>query len=297
VSEPAPIRAVPVRRPGRWLSAVAVTVVVAWVGVGMARALDLRTVAEFQFNRVVLEGLRTTVVIAVVAQGVGIVLGVVCAVMRMSRNPVTSTVARAYIWFFRGTPVYVQLLFWYNAVPLAFRTFSVGVPFTGITFYERPMVEFMTSFMAALLGLGLNEGAYMAEIVRAGIISVDPGQVEAAHALGMTPGLTLRRVVLPQAMRVIIPPTGNELISMLKTSSLASVVLLGELTRRARDIYTANLKTLELLVVVSIWYLVLTTVASFGQYHLERRFARGAAVGPPEPFLGRLRRNLARVRP
>lgn len=297
MSAPGAIQAVPVRRPWRWLSAAAVTVVVAWVGAGMARAIDLHTVAEFQFNRIILEGLRTTVVITVVAQGVGIALGVVFAVMRMSRNPVTAAVARAYIWFFRGTPVYVQLLFWYNAVPLAFRTFSIGIPFTGITFYERPMVSFMTSFMAALLGLGLNEGAYMAEIVRAGIIAVDPGQVEAAHALGMTPGLTLRRVVLPQAMRVIIPPTGNELISMLKTSSLASVVLLGELTRRARDVYTANLKTLELLVVISIWYLVLTTVASFGQYHLERRFARGAAAPLPEPFLARLRRNLARVRP
>lgn len=292
-----PIEAVPVRHPGRWVAAAAVLVVVTWVGAGMVRALDMGTIARFQFNRLVLEGLRTTVVITLAAQAVGIVLGVIFALMRLSRNPVTAAAARAYIWFFRGTPVYVQLLFWYNAVPLAFRTFSIGIPFTGITLYEKPMVEFMTSFMAALLGLGLNEGAYMAEIVRAGIISVDEGQIEAAHALGMTPGLTMRRVVLPQAMRVILPPTGNELISMLKTSSLASVVLLGELTRRARDIYTANLKTLELLVVISIWYLVLTTLASVGQHRLERRFARGAAHEPPEPLLARMRRNLSRVRP
>jgi polar amino acid transport system permease protein len=140
------------------------------------------------------------------------------------------------------------------------------------------MVEFMTPFTAALLGLGLNEGAYMAEIVRAGILSVDNGQTEAATALGMTSSTTLRRVVLPQAMRVIIPPTGNEFISMLKTSSLASVVTYAELFRRSQDIYTTNLKVMELLVVISLWYLALTTVASIGQYFLEKRFNRGQTI-------------------
>jgi polar amino acid transport system permease protein len=241
-------------------------------------------------------------VVAVLAQLIGIVLGVVLAVMRLSKNPVTSTTAWGYIWFFRGTPVLVQLLFWFAAVPLAFKTFSLGIPFTHVTFYEKPMVTFMTSFVAALLGLGLNEGAYMAEIVRAGILSVDEGQVEAAHALGMTPGLTMRRIVLPQAMRVIIPPTGNEFISMLKTTSLASVVLLGELLREAQNVYTANFKNLELLIVASFWYLVLTTIASIGQYYLERRFARGSARELPETPVQRIRRNLslwtrARVEP
>jgi polar amino acid transport system permease protein len=153
----------------------------------------------------------------------------------------------------------------------------------------------MTPFKAAFLGLALNEGAYMAEIVRAGIISVDEGQVDAAKALGMHPTLTLRRIVLPQAMRVIIPPTGNEFISMLKTSSLASVVLYGELLRRSQDIYSTNLRTLELLVVASIWYLVLTSVASVGQYFLERRFARGSARDVPETLLARVRRNVTTV--
>jgi len=136
------------------------------------------------------------------------------------------------------------------------------------------MVKFMTPFMAALLGLGLNEGAYMAEIVRAGILSVSHGQTDAALALGMTPSLTMRRIVLPQAMRVIIPPTGNEFLSMLKTSSLASVVLYGEVLRRATDIYSTNLRVLELLIVASLWYLLITSFASVGQYFLERRFGR-----------------------
>ncbi len=302
VVTPDRVVAIPVRHPWRWVSAVAVVLVVAWIVAGIARVVDVPTIRRYLFSDLILEGLRTTLIVAVLAQAVGIVLGVVLAVMRLSKNPVTSTTAWGYIWFFRGTPVLVQLLFWFAAVPLAFKTFSIGIPFTGITFYEKPMVAFMTSFVAALLGLGLNEGAYMAEIVRAGILSVDEGQVEAAHALGMTPGLTMRRIVLPQAMRVIIPPTGNEFISMLKTTSLASVVLLGELLRAAQNVYTSNLKNLELLIVASIWYLVLTTLASIGQYYLERRFARGSARDLPDTPVQRIRRNLslrtrARVEP
>jgi polar amino acid transport system permease protein len=161
----------------------------------------------------------------------------------------------------------VQLFFWFNGVPSVFKSF-----------FGTPMVEFMTPFNAALLGLGLNEGAYMAEIVRAGVLSVDRGQTEAAAALGMTSARTLRRIVLPQAMRVIIPPTGNEFISMLETSSLATVVTYGELMNRASTIYSANLKVLPLLVVASLWYLAITSVASVGQYFIERRYARGQAV-------------------
>src|SRR5205085_1148469 len=198
-------------------------------------------------------------------------------------------VSSFYIWFFRGTPVLVQLFFWYNGLPLVFRTLTIAIPFTHVTLYSTPMTSFMTAFMAAFLGLALNEGAYMAEIVRAGIISVDEGQVEAAAALGMTSTLTLRRIVLPQAMRVIIPPTGNEFISMLKTTSLASTITYGELLRRASDIYSTNFEVVPLLVVASIWYLVLTTVASIGQYYIERRFARGRMRSPSETPLQRLR--------
>lgn len=208
---------------------------------------------------------------------IGVSLGVLFAVIRMTNNRTLQAVGGFYVWFFRGTPVLVQLLFWFNAVPSVFKTLTIAIPFTNIELYSTPMVVFMTPFMAALLGLGLNEGAYMAEIVRAGILSVDKGQTEAASALGMTNMTTMRRIVLPQAMRVIIPPTGNEFISMLKTSSLATVVTYGEMVRQANNIYSTNFKVFELLVVISLWYLLLTTVASVGQFFLEKRFARGSS--------------------
>jgi polar amino acid transport system permease protein len=221
---------------------------------------------------------RNTIVLSLAAQAVGLVLGLVFAVGRMSRNAPARVVSAFYIWFFRGTPVLVQLFFWFNGVPSVFRNLTIAIPFTHVVLFTTPMVKFITPFTAALLGLGLNEGAYMAEIVRAGILSVDRGQTEAAAALGMRSTLTLRRIVLPQAMRVIVPPTGNEFISMLKTSSLATVVTYGELLRRAGDIYSTNLKVLPLLVVASLWYLAMTSVASVGQFFIEKRFARGEAL-------------------
>lgn len=224
---------------------------------------------------------------------VGLVLGLVFAVGRLSKNPVFTALSSFYIWFFRGTPVIVQLFFWFNGVPSVFHNLTLQVPFTHAVLFTTPMVQFMTPFMAALIGLGLNEGAYMAEIVRAGILSVDDGQLEAASALGMTSTKSLRRVVLPQAMRVIIPPTGNEFIAMLKTSSLASIVTYGELLRRAGDIYSTNLQVLPLLIVASIWYLALTSIASIGQYYIERRFARGFQRENDPTALQRLRRAIA----
>jgi polar amino acid transport system permease protein len=271
------IPAIPVRHWGRWVSGAVVLAVVAWVAwsAGHSGFIDGRTVGHYLFSPLILHGLWATVKLAVVAQVTGIVLGVVFAVMRLSKNVVASWVAAFYIWFFRGTPVLVQLFFWYNGVPSVWKRIAIPVPLTHHYLYSGRTVDFMTPFMAAFLGLALNEGAYMAEIVRAGIISVDDGQVEAAQALGMGSTLTMRRIVLPQAMRVIVPPTGNEFISMLKTTSLASVVVYGELLRRASDIYSSNLKPVPLLVVVSIWYLVLTTVASIGQHFLERRYGKG----------------------
>src|SRR5205085_10798735 len=235
---------------------------------------DVATIRKYQFNSLILEGLRNTIVLSVLAQLVGLALGLAFAVGRMSKSPVFALLSSFYIWFFRGTPVIVQLFFWFNGVPSVFKNLTIVLPFTHVVLFTTPMVEFMTPFTAALIGLGLNEGAYMAEIIRAGILSVDDGQVEAASALGMTPRLSMRRIVLPQAMRVIIPPTGNEFIAMLKTSSLASVVAYGELLRRSGDIYSTNLQVLPLLIVASIWYLVLTTVATVGQYYIERRYGR-----------------------
>ena len=294
-TEPEVIRAVPLRHWGRWVGAALVLLVVAWLIASALRShfIDFHQVWKYQFSHLILEGVRNTILVSVLAQAAGIGLGVLFAVMRISKNPVLAAVSSFYIWFFRGTPVLVQLLFWFNGVPSVFKNLTIAIPFTHITLYSTPMVSFMTPFMAAFLGLGLNEGAYMAEIVRAGILSVEEGQTDAALALGMTSGQTMRHIVLPQAMRVIVPPTGNEFISMLKTSSLATVVTYGELLRRAGDIYATNLQVVPLLVVASIWYLAITSVASIGQYYVERRFGRGRARELPETPLQRLRRTLA----
>jgi polar amino acid transport system permease protein len=292
------IRAIPVRHWGRWVFAVVVLLLVVWLATAVVSSHFAKwdQVRHYLTGPTILGGLVNTIVLSVTAQLVGIGLGLALAVMRLSRNSVLSTVSSFYIWFFRGTPVLVQLIFWYN-IGIVFQTFTIAVPFTGITLFSRPMNDVMTPFMAALFGLGLNEGAYMAEIVRAGILSVDEGQSEAAGALGMTSGQTMRRIVLPQAVRVIIPPTGNEFISMLKTSSLATVTTYGELMRRASDIYATNFLVIELLIVVSIWYLLLTSIASVGQYYLERRYARGTSRALAETPIQRIRRNLAFGRP
>ena len=278
--------AVPVRRWGRWLSAVVVVVVLGLLVRAFSQG-DIRwsVTGEFFTAGSIVRGMANTLLISVLAQTLGIALGVLAAVMRLSGNPVTGGLARLYIWFFRGTPVLVQLLVWYN-LSLVFATISVP----GLGSWQTNAV--ITPFVAALLGLGINEGAYMAEIVRAGIASVDRGQTEAAHALGMPPGKTMRRVVLPQAMRVIIPPTGNEFINMLKTSSLAYAIQYPELLLSAVKIYSNNLAIVELLFTVSLWYLVLTSVFSIGQHQLERRFSRGVSMQSSTGQLDQLRRNL-----
>jgi len=226
-----------------------------------------------------------TLELTVAAMAAGIVLGVLLAVMRLSPNPLVAGASGFYIWLFRGTPVLVQLLFW-NFIAALYPEISIGVPFGGPELFSIEANSAITPFVAALLGLGLNEGAYMAEIVRAGILSVDEGQHQAAHSLGMSRLQTMRRIVLPQAMRVIIPPTGNETISMLKTTSLVSVIATTELLYAAQLIYSENYRTIPLLIVASIWYLAMTTVLSIGQWFLERRFGRGTSrqepVGPWE---------------
>jgi polar amino acid transport system permease protein len=274
---PEDIRAVPVRRPGRWVAAAVVLV----VAVALIRSVATNPrfqwgiVGEYLFDERILEGLRVTIELTVIAMAIGIVLGVILAVMRLSSNPLVSAGSWLYIWFFRGTPVLVQLLFWYSIAAL-YPKIALGIPF-GPAFVHVDANTAITPFTAAILGLGLNEGAYMAEIVRAGMISVDEGQSDAAQSLGMTRLQTLRRIVLPQAMRVIIPPTGNETISMLKTSSLASIIAVGDLLLAAQNIYSFNFKTIQLLMVASVWYIVCTSVLYVGQYYLERHYGRGAS--------------------
>ncbi|MEE4543257.1 amino acid ABC transporter permease [Streptomyces sp. V4-01] len=284
------IRAIPVRHYGRWVSAVVVVAVLGWLGYAFSQGNILwATVGDKLFDRTVVDGAWHTVVISVCSMALGLVLGVLFAVMRLSKNPVTGAVSWLYIWFFRGTPVYVQLLMWFN-LSLIFPVINL------MPLYKNDTVAVMTPFVAALLGLGLNEGAYMAEIVRAGIQSVDEGQTEAAHALGMTGARTMRRIVLPQAMRVIIPPTGNEFINMLKTSSLVSVVQYTELLRSTSNIGSDTTAIMELLFVASIWYLALTSVFSVGQFYLERRYARGSLRSLPLTPWQRIKANLSTVR-
>ncbi|MEU5844850.1 amino acid ABC transporter permease [Saccharopolyspora shandongensis] len=280
---------VPRKHVGRWVAAVVVVLVVAWFAQSFANAqIEWSVVREYLAAPVLLKGLVLTLVLTVVAMVLGIVLGVVVAVMRLSKNPITSGVAWVYVWIFRGTPVYLQLLMWFN-LALIFPVVSIPGIYTGRT------VELVTPFVAAALGLGINQGAYTSEVVRAGILSVDEGQLEAARAIGMTRLKALRRIVLPQAMRVIIPPVGNETISMLKTTSLASAVGVTEIVLEAQHIYFVNNRIMELLIVCAIWYLAAVSVLSALQFYLERHYARGATSRalPPTP-LQRLRAAVLR---
>ena len=225
---------------------------------------------KFLFNSVILEGAQRTLIVALIAQVLGVALGVVSALMRMSKNPLLSGPANFYVWFFRGTPLLIQLLFWYNGVPQLFN--------------NPDITRELTSFRVAIFGLAVNEGAYMTEIVRAGIESVEGGQMDAAKSLGMTYAQAMRRIILPQAFRVILPPTGNEFIAMLKNSSLAFAIGLVELSNAARSIYSVNYNVMELLVVASIWYLVMTTIFSLLQAELESRLSVGQRNRPPTLF-------------
>jgi polar amino acid transport system permease protein len=286
------IKAVPVPHPGRWIAGAIVLLLAVALGRSIAtnRRFEWGLVARYLTSDSVLHGLRLTLELTVIAMAIGIALGVVLAVMRLSANPLVSGASWLFIWFFRGTPVLVQLLFW-NFVAALYPRISLGIPF-GPALFHADANTLITPFVAAVLGLGLNEAAYMAEIVRAGMISVDEGQTRAAHALGMTRLLTLRRIVLPQAMRVIIPPTGNETISMLKTTSLVSVIALTELLYSVQLVYATSYKQIPLLLVACIWYLAFTTLLSIGQYYIERHFARGSEREPAATPWQRVRRSL-----
>ena len=272
---PDEIEAVPVRHPGRWIAAAIIIVIAASIirSIVTAKGFQWSVVGHYLFDSRILHGALATIWVTFLAMVIGIVLGVVLAIMRQSPNPIVSGASWLYIWFFRGTPLLVQLLFWFNIASL-FPVINLGVPF-GPAIVHANANTIVTTFAAVLLGLGLNEGAYMAEIVRAGFLSVPNGQTEAAQSLGMSRLQIMRLVVLPQAMRVIVPPTGNETISMLKNTSLASIITYVELTYSAQLIYSVNFKTIPLLIVISIWYLAMTSVLYVGQYFIERRYGRG----------------------
>ncbi len=263
------LKLVPKRHIGRMIAAaIVLALLAALVRAFSVGQIEWSYVAQFLFAPAILAGLYNTLVMTVAAMAVGIVLGVVIAIMRISGNPVLSSIAVGYVWVFRGAPALLQLMLWFN-LALIFPT--MGIP--GL--FEFRTVDIMTPFVAAVLGLGISQGAYTSEVVRSGLLSVDSGQYEAARTIGMTQMKMLRRIVLPQAMRVMVPPIGNEVIGMVKLTSLASVIQYSEILHNAQIIYFANTRVLELLLVASFWYLFVVSVLSVGQHYIERYFGRG----------------------
>jgi polar amino acid transport system permease protein len=276
-TDPKLIEAVPLRRPGRWIAAIVILILAFLFVYGAATntAFQWDTYGKYLFDKRIERGVGATLLLTVYAMIIGVVLGVVIAVMRLTPNPVLRSTAWTYLWVFRGTPVYVQLVFW-GLFGSLYPHLHLGIPWGPHVGFDIQRLD--AAFFFAFIGLGLNEAAYMAEIVRAGISSVGEGQSEAATALGMSWTQTMRRVVLPQAMRVIIPPTGNELISMLKTTSLVTAVpYTYDLYSQAHQISGVNFRPIPLLLVASSWYLAITSVLMVGQYYLERHYARGSS--------------------
>ena len=270
----------PVPRPGRWVSAIIVAILAAMAIHGLITNVNFQWNVVFQwlFSASIMQGVAFTIILTVLAMAVGTVLAITMAIMRQSVNPVLRWVAMAYIWFFRGTPIYTQLIFW-SLLPTLYPSLSVGVPFLGTLWgweVSFNTATYFTPFWMAFVGLGLNEGAYLAEIMRAGLLSVSKGQWEAATALGMPRATIFRRIILPQAMRVIVPPIGNETISMLKTTSLVSAIPFTlELTFIARQRGQATFAPVPLLIAAAIWYLVITSLLMVIQSMIEKHFGKG----------------------
>ncbi len=265
------IRAKPVPRRGLWVFTLVIVLIVTFIGWTFATSPNVHwdVIARYQFSNAILQGLLVTVELALICEVTGLVLGVGLAVMRLSSSTVLSWLSALYVWVFRSIPLLVQLILWFNLGLLFPR---LGIPGTSFIFETN---DLLTGFVAAVLGLTLHEAAYNAEIVRGGILAVDQGQVEAAQALGMSRWLSLRRVVLPQAIRVIVPTAGNQFISLVKNTSLVAFIAGGDLLSTAQNIYSGNFEVVALLLVASLWYLLLVSITSVMQSRLERRFGRG----------------------
>ncbi|UCM91405.1 amino acid ABC transporter permease [Streptomyces marincola] len=295
--ELAGLRIVPARHYGRWVAGAAVLVLLGQFAHGLATnpGWDWDTFFAYLTAETVLKAVWLTVQLTLYGTVLGFALGVVLACMRLSRSPVLRTVAWTYVWAFRSIPLIVQLLFWFNLAYL-YREIGFGIPF-GPVFWEFETLHLIGAMTAAVIGLALHQAAYAAEIVRGGVLSVDRGQTEAAAALGIPRLRQLRRIVLPQAMRGILPNAANEIISLFKGTSIVSVMAIGELFYQVQVIYGRNGRVVPLLMVATVWYIVLTTVLSVAQYYVERHFARGAErTAPPTP-LQRLRARLRSARP
>jgi polar amino acid transport system permease protein len=277
-TNPAAIDAVPLRHPWRWVAAIVILILVGLFIYGAAtnEAYGWATFGKYVLDERIVNGVWVTIQLTVFSMILAIVVAVILAVMRLSPNPVFRSVSWVYLWIFRGTPVFVQLVFW-GLIPIIYKNIQLGIPF-GPTFFQLNVQNLSLYFLSAVLGLAFNEAAYLAEIIRAGISSVPEGQSEASTALGMSWLLTMRRTVLPQAMRVIIPPTGNEFIGQLKTTSLAvAVPFTLDLFGRQRDIAAVTFQPVPLLLVAAAWYLLITSILMVGQFYLERYFSRGAS--------------------
>lgn len=267
------IKAVPLKHPGRWIAAAILLALAGWFLVASARneAYNWDTYMKYLFDKRIAEAALHTLEITILAMFFGVALGALLAVLRMSPNPVLRGVSWVYLWIFRGTPVYVQLVFW-GLIGAIYHSINLG--FTEISLENLAK----NAFLLAVIGLALNEAAYMAEIVRAGIQAVPEGQVEASKALGMSWWQTMQRTVLPQAMRIIVPPTGNEFISLLKTTSLVvAIPYSGELYGRAMDISNALFQPVPMLMVAATWYLVITSLLMIVQSYVEKYYNRGAS--------------------
>lgn len=276
----------PVFSYGRLVSAIIVAILVALLIKGLITNPNYRwdLVWHYLFFPTVITGIWYTILLTAGAMLIGVVLAVIMAVMRQSKNPIMRAVAWFYIWFFRGTPIYTQLVFW-GLLPTLYNKISLGIPF-GPQFFEIDTATVITAGIAALLGLGLNEGAYLSEIVRSGLNSVRVGQTEAAEALGMRRGQIMRRIIFPQAMRVIVPPFGNETISMLKTTSLVMAVpFTYELTFATTTIGNREFIPIPLLLVAVFWYLLITSILMVIQVRIERYYGRGFDAKPPKKRL------------
>ncbi|MBN9045967.1 MAG: amino acid ABC transporter permease [Rhizobiales bacterium] len=262
------------RRWGSWILGIAVLAFVAVLVVASfrARIIDVAVFSEYIVSGEILMGAVNAVVLGTLALFIAALIGFVAALMRVSGNPILSGIAAVYVYLFRGTPMLIQLIFWFNAVPIMFPNIYLALPFMDAPLINASTTNIVTPFLAALAGLSLAEGAYMSEIIRGGIMAVDKGQREAATALGMVHRKVLTQVIIPQAGRIIIPAAGNQYIMLLKSSSLASAIGYLELLRVATDIYSSNFRVVELLAVAAVWYLVMTAFATAIQTVLEKVF-------------------------
>lgn len=261
---------------GRWVSWIVALILASnflWL-VATNPNFEWKVVLQWFTEESVLKGLEITLGLTVVSMILGTGLGLLLAVWRLPENRLLSGIASLYIWFFRGTPLLVQLIFWYNLSTL-FPTLSLTLPWTSVTWASWNTNDLITPLTAAIAGLALNEAAYMAEIIRAGLLSVDNGQVETTQAFGMSRSRALRRIIIPQAMRAIIPPSGNQLISMIKATSLVSVIAMGDLLYSVQAIYNRTFEIIPMLMVAVIWYLLITSILNVGQSAIERYYARG----------------------